>query len=148
MNIPLNDILRIGFFLACCFTALAIVLFVKRASNPGNNRAAALAWFSTMEAQADGQRYLGSRSTVVSDWGLSRLGFANYELVIACRTKSGRRYFLRIVTTRCLVTDWEIVAATAEDFGEVDPAQAPTAAPAAAATPVNPAPSTQESRSE
>lgn len=110
------------FFLQCLFFFVVIASLVigwayyKRKSSPENNRRVALSWFSEMDVVSEGQRYRGSRSEILLDFDSRPINGIGYKLIVGCRTQSGRLYYLSVVSTMCLVTDWWIIPADPDTF--------------------------------
>lgn len=109
-------ILKVVFFCSMAATLTGFVVYVRSMSGPNRNRAVAMNWFHSMDVISHGQRYQGKRSDIVFDTGSAPLGSTGYELILACRTRSGREYFVRVVSHMGLVTEWEVAPAEAGDF--------------------------------
>lgn len=105
----MNNYNQIAFFLVTLICVIYSAIKFKQASNPLRNRSIAIAWFSAMDVVSNNSRYKGVRSEILSEEVSRRIGFAGYEFIAYCKTKSGRFYFLRIVVNAGLVSEWEII---------------------------------------
>lgn len=115
----MNSYFHIIFYVVTALAALISWSIYRNASSAQLNHNIAVNWFEKMDLVSHGQRFRGTRSTVVFDVDSSRLGSNGYEYSVACRTQSGREYFLRVVSIMGLVTDWEIILAEPGDFNEI-----------------------------
>lgn len=113
---------RFAFYVCAGLLFASIAIIFLRMSSPSQNRRLALQWFKSMDVISHGQRYKGDRSDIVFDAGSGRVGTFAYQLMVGCRTKSGREYFLRVGANLGLVTEWEIAPALPGEFNDsMDP---------------------------
>lgn len=112
------DVSKFAFYGCAGLLFVSIAILFLRLSSPAQNRRLVLQWFKSMNVISHGQRYTGDRSEIVFDAGSRRIGTFAYELLVGCRTKSGREYFLRVCANLGLVTEWEIAPALPGEFND------------------------------
>jgi hypothetical protein len=104
-----ESFLSIVFYVALGIVLLVSTLVVRRSMSASANALAAREWFKSMDVASQGQRYQGSRSQIIADFGSGKRGPGTYELFVGCQTLSGREFFLRVVSSMGIVGEWELV---------------------------------------
>lgn len=105
--------------LALLLVVIVTVIVVMRRARASSNLIAIQTWFVNMDVMAHGQRYRGSRSTVIGNLGHGRNGALGYEVRSLCETKSGRFYILHVQADLSRVSGWSIDPLTPEQAQEI-----------------------------
>lgn len=109
---------QVLFFAALVITLVSVIVYAKRVLGARGNAVTAMKFFESMDVISNGQRYRGERSEILMDGGSGPTGTGGYQLLAVCRTKSGRGYFLRVISQMCFVSEWEIIPLSPEEFEE------------------------------
>jgi hypothetical protein len=88
-----------------CVTVLAMLL---RKGSVHSNAAEIERWFDAMDVVVNGQRYRGSRSSIVEVTDERRLGAFGYQVYAVCETRSGRVFEVYIASSLSKIIDWKL----------------------------------------
>ena len=110
------ELITVFFYVSIAIVVVALPLAFARLASQQLNRFRALAWIETMDLQYERQRYQGSRTEIVADIASSKKSSVSYEVFVACRTPSGRAFYLSVTSTFGQVTDWALYPTSLEEM--------------------------------
>lgn len=105
-----TPILVIIFYTMVVIMIMGLIYIYASTASSERNKAVIYSWVKSMEATKDGRSYSGERTEILTVLSNERKGFGKYELVFFCRTPSRRGFFLKVTSSMCLVTEWNIIA--------------------------------------